>query len=481
MNLLRNSLFVACVILFVFQFANAHAQSADSLTIEKNEAWVDFPESVDFRLQLSHDEEIVDVRLVYGIDALSCGEVTAVYTPEFTPNTELDITWRWPILQGQLIPPGGKFWWQWEIETAGGEQLVTERQTAAFLDDWFYWQTVTEDNVSVHWYRGPQSLGQDVLDEALAAIDDLGRDTGVYLNEPFDIYLYDESFDLQVSVPGAPAWAGGAAFPEHNVVLVTANPDYLTYALRTTRHELGHLVVGRLTFNCTNDVPTWLHEGIAQVAEGEPEEGQADLLNNAVENDDLLSFNQLGAGFSLDPDQAFLSYAQSYNFIEFLIINYGQEKLLTLLDTFQAGSTTNDAMLTTYGLSLHALESEWRESIGADPLPEVEETTAETPTPIPTLSLLGNPPTSTPAPATSTAVPATATPQPTLEPTQTATVPAATAVSQLNPTTEPSTITIEGQQIDEPQSSFPTIPVVIGTLLILGVAGYFILRNKRVS
>ncbi|MCP4356778.1 MAG: hypothetical protein GY796_02015 [Chloroflexi bacterium] len=449
-------------LLLAVLFPAAHLTGAQTpVEISKNEAWVDFPESVDFRLAATAVSPIESVQLEYGLEMLSCGEVTAVVSPELSPDKEVDLTWRWDLLSETFIPPGSAIWWRWHIQTAAGDILTTERETAVFLDSWFVWQTISQDNVFVHWYRGPNSLGQQMLTAAVESIDQLAAETGLRLTDPVHLYLYDESFDLQASLPGAPAWAGGAAFPEQNVVLITANMDYLDYAEDTTRHEIGHLVIGRLTFNCTNRLPTWLNEGLAMVAEGHEDENAAARLTEAIDNNAILTIPQLEGSFSIHGDRARLSYAQSYSLVRYLLDDFSQAEMLTLLETFTAGATPDEALQTTYGLDTNELEDVWRASIGAEPRSFTAPAT--TPTAVPTLALA--------APTTQTTIVAQLTktmPPATAEATATTTATAvATQISAVQPTKTPLPLTNPTTNSASGSSLFPFI--LMGTVM-LGMA-----------
>lgn len=453
-------------------WGTAHISWAQApVLISKNEAWVDFPESVDFRLAATAESPISAVQLEYGIEMLSCGDVTAVVSPEITPGKELDLTWRWDLLRETFIPPGSTIWWRWHIESEDGSTYTTERETAVFLDSWFVWQTIEQDNVSVHWYRGPNSLGQQMLSAALESIDQLAVETGLRLTDPVHLYLYDESFDLQASLPGAPAWAGGAAFPDHNVVLITANIDYLDYAENTTRHEIGHLVIGRLTFNCTNNLPTWLNEGLAMVAEGHEDINAATRLEAAIEADNVFTIPQLEGSFSVHGDRARLSYAQSYSLVRYLIDTYGQAQMLSLLEAFTAGATPNQALETTYGLTTNDLEDAWRTAVGAAPRTITENNS--TPTPVPTLAIAASTSQTIVEPTAVTPIEPVNTTEPTASSSATA---VATQISAAQPTNTP--LPLPTANTKEPGTNlFPLL--IIGAVLLGGTAVALFLYSKR--
>jgi hypothetical protein len=380
------------------------ADRSNSIQVDQNDAWVEFPRAVDFHLVAIASAPIEAATIEYGVHALECGQVTAIATPSFDPGTSIDLTWRWEVSSSRVVPPGGEVWWRWQLRTADGEEITTPTRTISFEDDWFVWQTVEEDNLRIHWYRGPRSMAEELLAAGHEGLEQLAIDTGVRLEEPVDIYLYEEPLDLRRSIPGAPAWVGGLAFPEYSTILVAVNETYLEQGRRTVRHELGHLVITRMTFNCLTNLPVWLSEGLAMVAEGEEDARIAEELQEAVAQDRLLTLQQIESAFSVHANRATLSYAQSYSLVRFLIDTYGQEKMLALLETFREGVTPEEALMRTYGFDAFELENAWRAALGAPPIPATgEEERRETATPVPTLALPTMP--ATIAPSSPTSVP----------------------------------------------------------------------------
>jgi hypothetical protein len=402
-NVLRNKLAAGVFlllwpILLIAAPAQAITTNQDAIQIAQNDAWVDFPQAVDFHLVATAAAPIESATIEYGVDALVCGDVTTIAAPDFEPDTALDLTWRWEVASGPVIPPGGDIWWRWRLATAAGEEITSPTQTVAFEDDWFVWQSLEDRNVTVYWYRGPRSLAREMLDAGHEALEQLETDTGLRMEDPIAIYLYEEPFDLRRSIPGAPTWVGGLAFPEYNTVLVVANETYADYGRLTVRHELGHLVIERLVFNCLTNLPVWLSEGLAMVAEGEEDLDAAATLDEAIAGDRLLTIRQIESAFSVHASRATLSYAESYSLVRFLLDEYGQEKMLALLMAFREGVTPDDALMSAYGFDVLGLESAWRAAIGASPIASSEKD-AHTPTPIPTLALPTLPSTSSTAPA----------------------------------------------------------------------------------
>ena len=79
-------------------------------------------------------------------------------------------------------------------------------------------------------------------------------------------------------------WAGGVAFPEYSTILMGVPPNIAEdWGRSTIRHELAHLVVGKFGHSCVGGHrPTWLEEGLAMYAEGEPSSTVTSELEQAT-------------------------------------------------------------------------------------------------------------------------------------------------------------------------------------------------------
>jgi hypothetical protein len=127
-----------------------------------------------------------------------------------------------------------------------------------------------------------------------------------------------------------------------------------------------------MTFNPYSDLPTWLDEGLAMYAEGTLEPEYTAYLNRAVAEESLFSVRSLASPFSAYAEESYLSYAQSYSLVEFLISSYGQGKMLELLKTFKQGSSYDGALEKVYGFDMDGLDNLWRDYV-AIPAPPSEE------------------------------------------------------------------------------------------------------------
>ena len=386
--------------------------------VTSNEIVLNFPESATFRVTLNSEVEITSVVLEYGNEQQTCGEVIAKAFPQFTPGKTVNAEWTWEMRQSGSLPPGAQLWWRWRITDANGNETVTESETATWLDDDHTWKTMQNGEfIRLHWYEGDETFATDLAKAAYNGLLFNETQSGLKADAPIDIYIYANIFDLQEAILYEPAWTGGQAFPDQDIVIVGISPSDLDWGRTVIVHELTHVLVGHLTFSCLGDVPTWLNEGLAVYSEGELDQVSQRQLDEAIRTDTLLTVRSLSSGFSEVPDKAYLSYSQSYSITKFLIETHGQEKMTALLVSLREGLTTDEALMQTYGFDVEGLEAAWRQAIGAQlqtvaaqpttqltptivptfvPVGGVASALQTTPTPIPTSSS-GEQPTETPA------------------------------------------------------------------------------------
>ncbi len=362
------------------------AFASASADVTNNEVIFDFPNAATFRARITSSADIQSIVLEYGNEQETCGEVIAKAFPQFTPGTSVDAEWTWEMRQSGSLPPGATIWWRWRVTDANGQETVSETKTATWLDDDHDWKTLNEGLINFHWYRGDESFAHDLLNAAQNGLEFNETESGLTTDAPIDIYIYGNTDDLREAVLYEPAWTGGQAFPDQDIVILGISQSDLDWGRGSIVHEVTHVLVGHLTFSCLGDVPTWLNEGLAVYSEGKLDSASQQQLDDAIQNDTLLTVRSLSSGFSEVPDKAYLSYSQSYSVVKFLIETYGQEKMTALLTSLRDGVTIDEALIQTYGFNIEGLEDEWRESIGAQPRAASALPTAQpTPTHVPTI------------------------------------------------------------------------------------------------
>lgn len=126
-------------------------------------------------------------------------------------------------------------------------------------------------------------------------------------------------------------------------------------------HELTHLFVDRLT---KGNYTRWLTEGLAQYIEEKtvgfrlpeplPEQRKALYPLTSLDRD----FDQL--------EDEVLVYWQSLQTVEYLLEEYGMERMHVLLNVLEQGTKINKALLQVYGLTIEELEKKTEEHVKAE-------------------------------------------------------------------------------------------------------------------
>jgi hypothetical protein len=358
---------VVCLLLILLNPSSVQAQSG--LLFSNNSARVEFPTKLSFNLSVESDVNITDIRLYYAVDKMDFAQVTSEVYIEFEPATSVDAEWTWDMRRTGGLPPGSSVDYWWTVEDANGSRVKTAPTQVQFDDNRYPWQSITEDKVTIYWYEGGKSYAQELMTATQQALARLTADTGAELEKPAKIYIYESTGDLRGAMIYPQEWTGGVAFTRYGTIAIGIAPDNLNWGKRTIAHELTHLVIHQMTLNPYNDLPTWLDEGLAMYAEGELEPEFMSYLNKAIADENLISVRSLSSPFSAYTDESLLSYAQSYSLVEFLINNYGQDKMLELLKTFNQGSSYDGALEKAYGFNMDGLDSLWRDHVTMLALP----------------------------------------------------------------------------------------------------------------
>jgi len=360
------SALVVCLFLVVFSSACTQAVEpvvAEQLTILDSSAEVEFPFKLHFNLSAESDVNITDIRLHYTVERESYAQVSSEVYIEFVPDTTVGVQWAWDMRRTGGLPPGSRVEYWWTVEDVNGGKDETTPTRVFFDDNRYSWQSLTEGKVTIYWYEGGQSFAEELMSAAQQALARLAGETGAYLKKPVKIYVYADAQDLQGAMIFPQEWTGGVAFTRYGIIAIGIDPQNLFWGERSIAHELTHLVVHQMTFNPYTELPTWLEEGLAMYTEGPLSVGFVAYLNRAIEENSLISVRSLSSPFSAYAEETFLSYAQSYSLVEFLINSYGQGKMLELLTTFSEGSSYDGALERVYGFDMDGLDTLWRDYV----------------------------------------------------------------------------------------------------------------------
>lgn len=369
------------VVVFGIWLSAAAAKTAPVITIVHADAAVTYPTRIDFSIEAHSDAVIQTVELEYGLVGRDCSPDILVAIPnKFSPNKQIRLSWTLSTEQVGNLPPGMKIWWDWHLVDANGNEIRTDKKWITWIDTIHPWTSITSGNIILHWYNQTQSYANQLIQSAENARTLLTNDVGAWPAADINIYIYDSNQAMKDALVGEPDWIGGLSFWENQrTIVIGLGPGDEAYGLTTIRHELAHVAVDSIMGGCYASIPLWLNEGIAVYSQGPPDPAYAELLSQAVYYDELFSLRSISEEYQEVDGDPSLTYAESLSVVQFLVKEYGHEKIQTLLQALGEGYAYDSALELALGLDMDGLENAWRKSIGADPLPQI--TAAASPTP----------------------------------------------------------------------------------------------------
>lgn len=328
---------------------------------------VDFPDSIEFRIEAESDADIVDITLQYRMDKMSVLPVTSVVFPAFAAGKKTSAGWKWDMTQTGGLPPGAEMWYWWSLEDASGREVDTPERMLIFNDGRHEWKEEQSPSFNLYRYKGDSQFAQRLIAAGEEALDLLEGDTGAKPGRAIKVYIYGNTDALRGALIYPDEWTGGVAFTEYGIVALGVSTAQVGWGESAMAHEMAHLVVHQVTMNGYGiALPTWLDEGLAMYAEGRLSSDLASALSSAVKRDRLDSVQSLSSSFPADTAGATLAYAESYSLVEFLLDNKGgRENMLALLEAIRSGSGHEEALLVVYGLTVSQLDYQWKQYLKA--------------------------------------------------------------------------------------------------------------------
>jgi len=337
--------------------------SQDGISLLDSTAEIYFPSALVFKIKATSQSDITKIRLHYQVDRMNYAQVTSEAWPDFTPSPKVEAKWIWDMRKANLLAGATVRYW-WTIGDKTGDRLITPSKVIRFDDLRYSWQKLTSGQLSLFWYKGSQSFADELMAACQQALERLFKDTGVYPERPISLFIYASIEDLRGAMIFPQEWTGGVAFTEYGLIAIGVPANELDWGKRALAHELGHMVTHQITFSPYGAVlPTWLDEGLAMHAEGEPDPYLQSWLKKATTHQKLISVRSLSSPFSAKTEEAYISYAESQSLVEFLIQNYGKDKMLHLLNLLKEGNSCDEALTEVYGFNQDGLDILWRKYI----------------------------------------------------------------------------------------------------------------------
>jgi hypothetical protein len=127
-------------------------------------------------------------------------------------------------------------------------------------------------------------------------------------------------------------------------------------------HELTHIALGDAVGD--HHVPRWFNEGLAIRESGEFLWPRRKTLLDASLSRQLLPLAELDRGFPNERYQVNIAYAESADFVSFLMREDDRARFGSLVERVRGGADFDRALEDAYGTDIRKLEYEWREDVG---------------------------------------------------------------------------------------------------------------------
>lgn len=326
----------------------------------------EFPEGVRFSAAINSSVAVEDVRVIFDVGVRNVTQYNYLDIPfnaQGLIEGELFVSTNTPE---RYIPPGSLIKYRLEVLGANGEFYLSEPQEELLLDSRFQWEQVMDGPVTV-FYHGPvRSRAETLAARTHEGLRLMGPVTGAEIETPISVMLYNNNAEMiGAVVPRSTTISRelvteGQAFGDENTVLVLAGRS----DIGTATHEITHILVDRATNGATL-VPFWLNEGLAEYGNLDQTISYTRFLEWGVGTGRLPTFRSLNRPPG-DPNLTLVGYGTGRSAVNYMVTQFGREKMAELLATLGDGVPIQSAVSAVYGMSLDELENAWRKSIGAD-------------------------------------------------------------------------------------------------------------------
>jgi hypothetical protein len=161
-----------------------------------------------------------------------------------------------------------------------------------------------------------------------------------------------------------PAYASGVAYSGLHLVLLTMMAPRGAEAVdldEVFRHEMAHVALEDAVRG--HHVPVWFNEGLAIHLSGERHTDRLRALWNATLSNTLLPLAELDRSFPSDSFEVSIAYAQSADFMRFLLRRADRLRFAAMIERVREGGDFERAVADAYGSDLRKLEFQWRSDV----------------------------------------------------------------------------------------------------------------------
>jgi len=216
------------------------------------------------------------------------------------------------------------------------------------------------ESYKIYHQQNDSLIVKNLIEKTTNQITTIEKFFGIKPKSEIHIYLTKSESEFQsYSLDGFPEWAQAIAFVKKRIIIIrVANADEINRLPQVFLHELVHIYLG-IQYSGTN-VPTWLHEGIAQwLSDENLNADEQVLIANALYSDKLTDLASLDSMFVFSTTQARLGYALARSAVDFFMREYDAKALVEILDLLEKNQSIDFVFKQVTGRDFIDFEVGW--------------------------------------------------------------------------------------------------------------------------
>jgi hypothetical protein len=156
----------------------------------------------------------------------------------------------------------------------------------------------------------------------------------------------------------------GVAYSALHLVIISLRDPKTAEAVdlpEVLKHELVH--VGLFDATQGHHIPRWFNEGLAVNLSGESHVARLRTLWDATLSKTLIPLDDLDKSFPDDAQKVGIAYAESADFVRFLMRDEDRSRFGSLIERVRKGAPFDRALSDAYADSTRKLEYQWHEEL----------------------------------------------------------------------------------------------------------------------
>ena len=298
--------------------------------------------------------------------SLQFPDAIAPFIVQLTAQSSTSLQYTVDASEGQLLP-NMKIVATFDVTLPNRTVETGPAVSVTYLDTSVTWQTIKAGIVTIHFYSGGNSFGQQLGAIAQQGLAKSASFLGASETQPIDFFVYgDQKRFLNAMGPATGDAVGGQAKPQFRTCYAQINAGDLTYARSVIPHELTHVVFEDAIHNPYHDPLNWFNEGMAVYLSDGYTSDNRQRVAQASSNGTLMPLAALTGAFPRITDRFYLAYAEAVSAVDFLVRKYGQADVARLLSDYRTGSTDDEAFKAAIGIDTVAFDKAWLAANGVN-------------------------------------------------------------------------------------------------------------------